>query len=657
MLLFYKPNKIAILKNSNYSIRELFSSYKNILFKNFVLWINYNVLNENIGEYKTLKKIKSFIFLGNHSYSKLYNLFFVFYFNYYKFEEVYNEKTLTNNYLVHGLHIGYENKIVLIKIQELYTYTDLDFDSVEEPQVTTSILLKDISYENNLSQNIKEYFVNYNKCLNFITKKITEFINNKTNNEIYLYNFFTYPAVDYHNMLCNGSNSYEKNYKALKEQLEHIFYSELFQKLYYRKIYVFLTKDRTTFSFNKSNNEIINIKKFFIFSEDNITFVFDDLVTIIKSFDLSNKVMYKLVDCKELLSVYPYKQALEKISNENKNMYKKDIYMDNKNWLIFSFTDRIEEKVFKNNIKRSANFLYSKEVHGNYYNHKKSIYIRFSELMIDFKFDLVLEKNDHYLRYVDYPRVYYHTGDVKHYLYIDDPKLDFVLLTSGYQQYKVSSNLINLILDEDIIHKINQFNRENLFKKPFDIDIGENLGIEYIDSEKILSKHDDIFWGYYKITFDLRNLRINKDYLINNELVDIVEMEKLNETYYLFSLVLNECIISKKEVKSDYVFYTIKVRNWGDIHIKVQTSQKEEFYIIDGYEKHETDSNIRLSFEMSKTNWNKIKCDNLFLSEINGNYYIHNHYQYVYARYLENNSYNTFIDFICTGKEHEVVFE
>ncbi|MEM5877564.1 MAG: hypothetical protein QXF12_01665 [Candidatus Aenigmatarchaeota archaeon] len=635
MLLLHKPGKIIITKN-NYIASFLLSNYKNLFFKKFIFWEDYKVLNKLIESYvkqyrESTNANFDFILLGDHSYTKRHNLFFHFYFNYYSIRN----DIIDNHYLVYGLLIlnGEYNKIALVQVENRYLEDESGFYfHFERPLKTIETTLFDnINTNNNQSRNVKQYFINYNKTIKLIMQSMKK-DNNKSRNKnknIYLYSFTDDSIREgydkFLNMICDNTNNYH-DFSS-----EPVLYDR-FYKVYYPQQYIFLVKNRMVFSFNDLNKTIINIKKFFILDDSRNIFIFDDLAAISKVLAFDDTFSYDLVTDKELLSIYNYKQVWNEINSNKNNVDKNIVYHNKDNWLIFSIFEKIENRYVE--FRKEVKILYFKSVNGFFYNAQNKVYKKFSGLLIDFEFALVLEEDEHYL-------------------YVNEPKFEYILLSHGYYYHKAPSNLLNLILDEDIIGEINRFVKDNLFSKPFSVDVSEYLDTEISD---ILSEYRDIFIGPHKITIDLSNLKITADYLLNNTFVDMIEIEKQNMIYYLFSVIFkNDAIITKKETGNNIVIYQVKTYEEDLIYIKVQTNKTEDFYMIgeNGADSETGETfTLRLSFALSKELWEEIKCGNISLNKIEGYFYIHNQYQYSYEQHISWDTYRVFLDFICTWQEH-----
>lgn len=637
MLLFHKPGKIMIIKN-NYIASFLLSNYKNLFFKKFIFWEDYDLLNKLIENHvkqyiKSNKANFDFILLGDHAYTKRNNLFFHFYFNYYNIRN----DAIDNHYLLYGLLTsnGEYNKIALVKVENRYSEDEsLLYFHFESPiKNIRTTLFDNINTNNNQSSNVKQYFINYNKTIKLIMQKIKKGDNKSSNKNknVYLYSFTDDSIKEgynkFLNMICdNTDNHYDFS-------SEPVLYDKLY-KVYYPQQYIFLVKNRMVFSFSDLDKKIINIKKFFILDDNKNIFIFDDLAAISKVLDSIDTFSYDLVTDKELLSIYKYKQALDKINSSTNNVDKDIVYHNKDNWLVFSIFEQIENRYIE--FRKEVNILLFKSVDGFFYNTQNKVYKKFSGLLIDFEFALVLEEEEHYL-------------------YVNDPKFDYILLSHGYYYHKAPSNLVNLILDEDIIGEINRFVKDNLFSKPFSVDVSEYLDMEIRD---ILSEYRDIFIGPHKVTIELSNLKIKADYLLNNKFVDIIEIKKQDTIYYLFSVVFkDDAIITKKETSNNIVIYQVKIHEEDFIYIKVQTNKIKDFYLIDENNEIGEAFKLRLSFALSKELWKEIKCRKISLSKIEGYFYIHNQYQYSYKQHIGWDTYIVFLDFICTWQEHKVVWE
>lgn len=666
MILLYQPENIIFISKKRYSLYrvKLNENLANKLFRKFILCYSYdNTLstlqtnlvfhvNRRRGAF-SYDKIHT-IFLGNHGYSRKMNLIFCFYFDYSR------NTYKSTNYVFSALSYYEDNTqpailhlLVTYEWLEKTNYNEaLDFtyevkiNKVDDSKITKN-LLNNINSSKSESENLKQYFTNYK---NYLINTYKSFL--VQNKNLYFYKFsnslFIGENSSYKNLFCKEITTTCNSHAIIYDSLDNRYE---FVKTFYE--IVVLTKARTIITFIDNMRDKINLKYFYVLEKKNEVIIIDEVKGIYKligskySENLDN-VRSKVI--KDLFYLYTFKQIGQQVYKlPGKDYYyisdvlDKDFYIKKYNQdKIFSFT--LVEKIsgYTNrdvySIERTFDFYSLDSVNVVLYaflDNNNFVCIEISSLFINIEISLIFSKNREFL---------------SNYIY--KPNLPFINMRGSHDTYyfeNIPTHLIGFLLGESSIKQINRLIKEQLFDKPMKIfeythryNNNENIIqlIEYAQNNnpQTVIKYKSFFAGPYDMNIDLLHLNIEAAELPFGVSGMIMEVKKRNKVYYLFSIYLED--------------YTIITANKND-------SQQIDKYIIINTEQTDleevsasnTTINIRLSFAIEKSEWDKIKCSDLYLHKIVGRFYVHNHYDY-----KVRGNQKLYLDIICFEENHKVFF-
>lgn len=660
MILLYQPENIIFISKTKYFLHrvKLNENLANKLFRKFTLCYSYDntlsTLQTNFGLYARRKndgfdydKIHT-IFLGNHGYSREMDLIFSFYFDY-------SKNTYKSTNYVFSAFSYYEDDTPPAILHLIVTYEWLEKTNYNEAlgftyevkinridhAKITQILLSNIDSSKSEPENLKQYFVNYK---NYLIDTYKNFLVHNKN--LYFYKFS--------NSLLAGETDSCKNLfcREIKtvNNTQRIVYDSLDNRYEFTKTFheiVVLTKARTIITFIDNMRDKINLKYFYVLEKKNEVVIIDEVKGIYKLDNAQSKII------KDLFYLYTFKQIGKKLDNlsikEKNNHYylsdilDKDFYIKKCNQnKIEAFT--VIEKIggFTNrdsySINRTFEFYLLENIDAILYaflDDNDFVCMEISNLFIDIEISFEFSK-------------------VREFFYknVHKPNLLFINMRGSHDTYyfeNIPTHFIGFLLGESAIKKVNKLIKEQLFDRPIKIfeyahryknnDSIMQL-IEYAknNNSELLIKYKGFFAGPYDMNIDLRHLNIKASDLPIDVSGIIMEVKKRNKVYYLFSVYLEDYIIIT-ENKND--------SQQVDKYIIINT---EETYLKE-VSTSNTKINIRLSFAIEKSEWDKVKCSDLYLHKIVGRFYVHNHYDYK----VRGNP-KLYFDIICFEENHKVFF-
>lgn len=662
MILLYQPENIIFISKTKYFLHrvKLSENLANKLFRKFTLCYSYDntlrTLQTNFGFY-VRKGRNNFdydkvhiIFLGNHGYSRKMDLIFSFYFDY-------SQNTYKSTNYVFSAFSYYEDDtppailhlIVSYKWLEEANYNEaLDFNyEVKINKMNDSkianILLSNINAYKSHSENLKQYFVNYK---NYLVDTYKSFLVHNKN--LYFYKFSNSPVAgefdSCKNSFCREITTVDSMQKIIYDSLDNRYeFTKTFREI------VVLTKARIVITFIDNMRDKINLKYFYVLEKKNEVVIIDEVRGIYKLDNTPSKV--KVI--KDLFYLYTFKQIKEKPYNlfkEKVNDYyyindvlDKEFYIKKYNQNKIEVFTLVEEMGgFTNrgaySINRTFDFYLLENINAILYvflDDGNSFCIEISNLFINIEILLEFSK-------------------VREFLYknVHKPRFPFINMRGSHDTYyfeNIPTHLIGFLLGESSVKKINELIKEQLLDRPMKIfeythrykqnDSIMQL-IEYTknNNPELITKYKSFFAGPYDMNIDLRHLNVKASELPIYFSKIIMEIKKRNKIYYLFSVYLEDYIIIKENKNNLQQI---------DKYIIINT---EETYLEEVITSN-TKINIRLSFAIEKSEWDKIKCSDLYLHKIVGRFYVHNHYDY---KIMGNQK--LYFDIICFEESHKVFF-
>ncbi|MEM5877359.1 MAG: hypothetical protein QXF12_00615 [Candidatus Aenigmatarchaeota archaeon] len=660
MILLYQPENIIFISKTKYFLHrvKLNENLANKLFRKFTLCYSYDKtlsnLQTNFGFYVYTSKRNldydklHIIFLGNHGYSRKMDLIFSFYFDY-------SENTYKSTNYVFSVLSYYEDDTPSAILHLIVSYQWLKKPNYNEAlnfiyevkinkandSKIANILLSNINASKRESVNLKQYFVNYK---NYLIDTYKSFLVHNRN--LYLYKFSNSSVVgeidSCKKSFCREITTADSMQKIIYDSLDNRY--EFTKK--FREIVV-LTKARIIMTFIDNLRSKINLKYFYVLEKKNEVVIIDEVRGIYKLDNTRSKVI------KDLFYLYTFKQIKEKPYNlfrEKINDYyyvndvlDKDFYIKkyNQNKIeVFAVVEEMGGFTNKNaySINRAFDFYLLENINAILYaflDDGNFVCIEISNLFISIKILLEFSK-------------------VREFLYknVHKPNLPFINMRGSHDTYyfeNIPTHLIGFLLGESSIKRINKLIKDQLLDRPMKIfeythrykqnDSIMQL-IEYTknNNPELITKYKSFFAGPYDMNIDLRHLNIKASDLPIDVSRIIMEVKKRNKIYYLFSVYLEKYIIITGN-KND----SQKI----DKYIIINT---EETY-LEEVSASNTKINIRLSFAIEKSEWDKIKCSDLYLHKIVGRFYVHNHYDYKVG-----GNQKLYFDIICFEESHKVFF-
>ncbi|MEM5877475.1 MAG: hypothetical protein QXF12_01215 [Candidatus Aenigmatarchaeota archaeon] len=558
------------------------------------------ILLENNPKYRIKTSGEKFIFLGNHGYAKRLDLMFGF--------DCYTYTNSLLSSLYNSGFIFYFQVIVLNSQSELIfvinynkSYDEL-FEAYLEYDSHKEVLLNGITEKNDNSINIKTYFENYKRL-------VKETLYN-TENKIYEYQF------GYKNVL-EDDKSYQSAFCIQSKKTKKLFYAHSQEsvlkpplsaalKLFYTREYSVIIRQKICTSFISIKENLYNIdindqarpvptlsyenKKIYIINNERSLAIADKIPTEYKkeiqrlNFEQALKQLIQininvLTKTKEVFDDY----ILENDKNGNYFIYNKKQITEGKTTYIvqnvyayiFSGNKKVTVYDNKSGIKNTfTNFILLANINAKHNPNEK-------EKKINNNWDIILYNNNYYL-------INLHSRFV---LYL----LDFNTLDKldTFVQKTISSNMLSYLFFSSPIETTLRIIQTNENR--------ELLVHELPNISETILKIDDGNQEYYVFTIKL--------YRYTAKLSDFKARETSSSYRVYYHIDEKKSTISKFEL----IFMADDDDNYFD----------GVFNFFSRFPKH---VDVYFTFSIKKEKWEKIKCENLPLIEIIGDFYFREEY-------------------------------
>lgn len=632
MLLIYKISRVLVIKqnksidfenNFEYHVLRLAYTRKTYFANKFMsktnFFLNYTKVMENVinkNKYQRIVKTQedkqatrtridgnNFILLGNHGYNKKYDLFFGF--DYYVPHDIRSSIKKAIFYF-QFIAIGKKSELVF----SIYDLSSVEkFYLILEPNSHFSdFLLHNINNQNDNFVNIKNYFNNYKKMLkNFILDHKKD-----SNSVMYLYRP-KFEKLDseyssYQQMICRSS---ERNKKANLNY--HMHYDGEFTILdtLHPRYYSIITKHRLLTSFItvngleyevelKSGTKFVtppnNFYNSYILYKwvDRVIILFDDADYFRKIFEsyYNEKVKeQKLIHSELIKNLIRNNTQVNILISLNKdtnlNIEEKSEYDNNSEWLrlVTFISYRGRTYIVKGSYK--LYLFYFRALDITFYENERSIYMKFDVLFLYCNIDGNNKDSGIVELYKELVQIY--LANNYHVLKIDANFLPFLLSRNALEKFvSTYRDLVRVKVDKRLI-----------FGGPFILIINiDELEIKAKDLPSLCNSIAEVTIG--GDTFYVFNLRIASDFAY---ITSTVYMNDLRVEY-------NEHKGNKTK-KIKLKFHQDNKREFDELYLKQILSLINKGYI-----------RILVSFYVSKTAWDSLKCDNAPISEIKGKFYM-----------------------------------
>lgn len=613
--LTYKKPIILVLNKLPQSISNKFGvkvnnfTYYSQLFQHIKNTKNYKkptILLENNPKYRIKTKSEKFIFLGNHGYSEQLDLMFGL--DYYTYNNSLSFSLSNSGFSFYFQVIvmnGHNELIFVINYNQLY---DELFEAYLEYDSHKEVLLNGITEKNDKSINIKTYFENYKRL-------VKETLYN-AQNKIYKYQF------SYKNVL-EDDKSYQSAFCLQSKKTQKLFYADSQDsglktllstnlKLFYAKEYSLIIRQKICTSFISIKENLYNIhinnqahpvptlsyesRKIYIINNESSLAIADKLPTGYK---------------KEIQKIN-IEQALKKLIQININALTKtketfDNYIlendKNGNYFIYNKKQIIENQTtyIVQNVYAYI-FLDNKKV--TVYDKKSGIKNTFTSFII-----LVNINKRHNANNEEEKEI--------------SRNWDIVLYNNNYHLINLHNRFVLYILDFKTLDNLDEFVKKNI----------SSTMLSYLSFQE-------------PIETKLRIIQTNEGReLLVHELPNISEtilrIDEGNQEYYVFSIKLVRYATKLSDYNTNKTSSSYSV--YYNINEKKTAISKFELKFI-GYDGDYFDRlfrtfrygsrylSLHFTFSIKKEKWEKIKCENLYLIEIIGDFYFRREY-YHYSKF------------------------
>lgn len=648
MFILHKPEEILLIAKNIKNITFLKLKYNNkktLYMKKLIFFCDSKFIISKIKH----PSYERFIIMGNNCYSYNLSLFL-------GFDKLFFANSMYVMQVVHvKYNYGYDYKVEYVIVKNKNS-----FFKEEEKNGSITHLLPKIVLEYNIdnlhSFVLKNYFVKYKAYIFDIIKKIE-------------YNVFHYKKkidlITLSNDIACSLQSEDKfnigfygkpiiSYSNSDLVTDHLVLDYFFIITKSKLISSDLTLESLNYVMKDKAIELysINFYDIYVLHGESSIILIDEIKKIIH-YQYKQKEIKTLSD-KELVSmaILSNIKAIVKKQKSIKNFGGN--FIDLLDWKYF-YNENIEVEYYEQNSKTiekgiEIRFYFFIKVNIVLYDINSKYFYKFSALHLNHRVKISLKQS--------------HNMNESYYC-ADNQFKNSVYVLGDINWFRINPLFLFFIVGEELASDLYDLIDRYIYRY---------LDIRKIDLQTFYFTVGP-FYGPVWINLFLKDLNIDFPSLLKHN-KDILEVEKDDDTYYMFNLKLlyynHHKVNIQKTVSSDYQKITlIFKRKWENMQEELVKVGDNGHFIVEFYSENNVFVNtfyelvdvskkhfeMDVSFAISKSYLSQIKCKKVCLEKIEGWFYVSNNYTDACSIDIANKQ-RTILEtnFMCIHKKHEVYF-